>query len=112
MASTIFVKKPERVEALLFIMTTCLTVYAAIEHRIRQQLEQNDLTFPNQLGKQVKNPTARWVFQCFSNISLLFNDTIENPLILNSNFRFDNSMTKLFLKIVKNVVFLLKISIF
>lgn len=83
LASTIFVKKPERVEALLFIMTTCLTVYAAIEYRIRQQLQQQDLTFPNQLGKQVKNPTARWVFQCFSNITLLFNDTIENPVILN-----------------------------
>ncbi len=83
LASTIFVKKPERVEALLFIMTTCLTVYAAIEYRIRQQLEQQKLTFPNQLGKQVKNPTARWIFQCFSNITLLFNDTTQNPLILN-----------------------------
>lgn len=83
LASTIFVKKPERVEALLFIMTTCLTVYAALEYRIRQQLEQKDLTFPNQLGKPVKNPTARWVFQCFSNINLLFNDTIEKPIILN-----------------------------
>jgi transposase len=83
LASTLFVKKPERVEALLFIMTTCLTVYAAIEYRIRQQLEQKDLTFPNQLGKKVKNPTARWVFQCFSNISLLFNDTLDNPVVLN-----------------------------
>jgi transposase len=83
LASTIFVKKPERVEALLFIMTTCLTVYAAIEYRIRQQLEQNDLTFPNQLGKKVKNPTARWIFQCFSNITLLFDDTSKKPLILN-----------------------------
>ena len=83
LASTIFVKKPERVEALLFIMTTCLTVYAAIEYRIRQQLEQQNLDFPNQLGKKVKNPTARWVFQCFSNINLLFNDNIEKPIILN-----------------------------
>lgn len=83
LASTIFVKKPERVEALLFIMTTCLTVYAAIEYRIRQQLEQQNLDFPNQLGKKVKNPTARWVFQCFSNINLLCNDTIEKPIILN-----------------------------
>lgn len=83
LASTIFVKKPERIAALLFIMTTCLTVYAAIEYRIRQQLEQNDVTFPNQLGKQVKNPTARWIFQCFSNITLLFNDTSEMPVILN-----------------------------
>jgi len=32
------VKKPERVEALLFIMALCLSVYAAIEYRIRQKL--------------------------------------------------------------------------
>jgi transposase len=83
LASTIFVKKPERVEALLFIMTTCLTVYAAIEYQIRQQLELKDLTFPNQLGKQVKNPTARWIFQSFSNITLLFNEASENTVILN-----------------------------
>jgi transposase len=83
LASTIFVKKPERVEALLFIMTTCLTVYAAIEYRIRQALAQKDLTFPNQLGKKVKNPTARWVFQCFSNITVLFNDSCEKTVILN-----------------------------
>ena len=39
LAATIFVKKPERVEALLFIMTLSLTVYAAIEYKIRQKLK-------------------------------------------------------------------------
>ena len=83
LASTIFVKKPERVEALLFLMTLSLTVYAAIEYRIRQALKQQDLTFPNQLGKPIKNPTARWVFQCFSNITLLYNQNKPKPIILN-----------------------------
>jgi len=45
-ASNLFVKKPERVEALLLIMTLCLTVYAAIEYRIRQQLAQKHQTIP------------------------------------------------------------------
>lgn len=81
-ASTIFVKKPERVEALLFIMTLCLTVYAALEYRIRHELQQQDLTFPNQLGKPSKKPTTRWVFQCFSNITLLYRDNAK-PVILN-----------------------------
>jgi transposase len=81
MASTMFVKKPERVEALLFIMTLCLTVYAALEYRIRQELEQKKETFNNQLGKPVKNPTARWIFQCFSNITILYG--LEKPTILN-----------------------------
>lgn len=34
-ASSLFVKKTQRVEALLFIMTLCLILYAALEHEIR-----------------------------------------------------------------------------
>lgn len=81
MASTIFVKKPQRVEALLFIMTLSLTIYAAIEYSIRQKLNNNNDTLPNQIGKEVKNPTSRWIFQLFSNIHVLYGN--DNPLILN-----------------------------
>ena len=83
LAATIFLKKPERVEALLFIMTLCLTVYAALEHRVRQQLQEKDLTFPNQLGKKVKNPTTRWIFQTFANINLLHNQADKSTIIIN-----------------------------
>ena len=38
LAASFFVKKPERIEALLMIMTLCLLGYAALEYRIRQQL--------------------------------------------------------------------------
>ena len=79
--STIFVKKPERVEALLFIMTLALTVYAAIEYKIRLKLKENDTTIPNQIGKQVKNPSARWVFQSFNGIHVLYGK--EKTVILN-----------------------------
>ena len=81
MAATFFVKKPERVEALLFIMTLCLSVYAAIEYRIREKLKEENQTLPNQLGKEVKNPTARWIFACFSGIHGLY--TTEKKLMLN-----------------------------
>ena len=81
LASTIFVKKPERVEALLFIMTLSLTVYAAIEHRIRQKLKEQDATLPNQIGKEVKNPSTRWVFQSFSGIHVLYGQ--DKPIVLN-----------------------------
>jgi transposase len=81
-AATLFVKKPERVEALLFIMTLALTVYAALEYKIRQQLVKKNETVPNQLGKQVKNPTTRWVFQCFSNIHVLYGQNEKSILNL------------------------------
>jgi transposase len=74
MASTLFVKKPQRLEALLFIMTLCLSVYAAIEYNVRKQLIIKDLTLPNQLKKEVKNPSARWIFACFSPIHVLYTD--------------------------------------
>ena len=62
-------------------MTLSLTVYAALEYKIRQELQKQDITLPNQLGKQVKNPTARWVFQMFSGIHVLFGQ--EKPIVLN-----------------------------
>lgn len=68
MVSSLFLKKPERIEALLMIMTCSLMVYSALEHRIRQSLRQKDLTFPDMKNKPSQNPTARWVFQCFGGI--------------------------------------------
>ena len=80
-ASTFFVKKPERVEALAFIMTLCLTVYAAIEYRIRQALGEQEQTLPDQLGKPTQKPTARWVFEFFTGIHVLYGT--DQPIILN-----------------------------
>jgi transposase len=70
-ASSFYVKKPERVEALLFVRTTCLLVYAALEHRIRQALEQTGKTVADQKGKPTNRPTARWIFQVFVGIHVL-----------------------------------------
>jgi transposase len=61
-------KKPERIMALLMVMTVCLLVYAALEYRIRQGLIHCQATFPNPTGQPVQYPTARWVFHYFSGI--------------------------------------------
>jgi transposase len=71
MASTLFLKSPRRIMALMAIMTLCLMVYAALEHRIRQGLAQQSQTFPDQKGKPTERPTARWVFQSFMDIHVL-----------------------------------------
>ena len=70
LASALSLKKPERIMALLMVMTVCLLVYAALEYRIRQALKDHEATFPNQKGQPVQNPTARWVFQYFVGIHL------------------------------------------
>ena len=84
MASTLFLKSPERIMALMMVMTLCLLVYAALEHRIRQSLIQAQQTFPNQVGRMVSNPTARWVFQFFSGIHVLIIEHMQT-LILGIN---------------------------
>ena len=70
-ASSFFVQKPQRVEALMFVMTSCLLIYAALEYRIRKLLEGNNKTVPDQKGKQTTRPTTRWVFQLFTGIHVL-----------------------------------------
>ena len=82
LASSLYLKKPARIMALLMVMTVCLLVYAALEYRIRQALQGHDATFPNQSGKRVQNPTARWVFHYFVGIHLLIAPG-QWPLVLN-----------------------------
>lgn len=72
LASALFLQKPERIMALLMIMTMCLMVYAALEYRIRQGLQKQGQTVLNQVNTPTDRPTARWIFHCFVGIHLLF----------------------------------------
>jgi transposase len=72
LASALYLKKPERIMALLMVMTVCLLVYAALEYRIRNALRDHETTFPDQKGKRIQHPTARWVFHAFVGIHVLY----------------------------------------
>ena len=72
LASSLYLKKPERIMALLMVMTVCLLVYAALEYRIRRALQEHGATFPDQKGKRIQHPTARWVFHYFVGVHVLF----------------------------------------
>jgi len=71
LASSVFVKKPERVIALSFVMVLCLLVYRLAEQLLRRQLSATEQTLPNQINKPTNRPTMRWIFQCFEGIDLL-----------------------------------------
>ena len=71
LASSVFVKKPERVIALSFVMVLCLLVYRLAEQLLRRQLLATDQTLPYQVNKPTNRPTMRWIFQCFEGIDLL-----------------------------------------
>jgi len=76
LASSVFLKRPERIMALAFIMVLCLLIYRLAEWRLRQQLAATDQTVPNQLKQPTNRPTMRWMSECFEGISLL---TIPSP---------------------------------
>ncbi len=72
LASSVFVKKPERIVALGLIMVLCLLVYRLAEHRLRTRLAETEQTLPDQLNRPTARPTMRWIFQCFEGIELLY----------------------------------------
>lgn len=68
LTSYLFLKKPERIEALLKVMTCSLMIYAALEHLIRTRLRETKMYFPDMKNKPTQNPTAKWVFSCFTGV--------------------------------------------
>ena len=52
-------------------MTLCLLVYNLAQYRLREKLIEEKETLPNQLGKEVKNPTMRWIFQLMEGINIV-----------------------------------------
>lgn len=69
--SSVFVKKPERVEAIGMIMGLCLLVYNLAQRKLRQQLSATNDRVKNQAKKLTNKPTMRWIFQMFQAVHLV-----------------------------------------
>lgn len=82
LTSSLFLKKPERIEALLMIMTCSLMIYAGIEHLIRRRLTETNTFFPDMKKKPTQQPTAKWVFFCFQGVSVVL---IDNQMQIVTN---------------------------
>ena len=88
---SVFLKSPERIEALTLIMGLCLLVYTLGQRLLRQNLQLTNKTVKNQLGKGTNRPTLRWIFQsfqsihavCIQGIQQVSNLTSERLAILN-----------------------------
>jgi len=89
--SNVFVKNPERVEAIAMIMGVCLLVYNLAQRKLRQELALANVSIRNQVKKLTNKPTMRWIFQMFQAIHLVSingevqvsNLTKERQVILN-----------------------------
>jgi transposase len=66
--SSLFVKRPSRIQGLLMVMTAALLVYSVAQRRLRQQLVRHNETVPNQIHQPTQRPTLRWVFQLLEGI--------------------------------------------
>ena len=71
---SVFLKSPQRIEALGCVMALCLLVYSLGERFVRTALHVTKQTLPNQLGKPTVQPTLRWLFQCFQAVHLVLID--------------------------------------
>ena len=69
--NSIFLKKAERINALMMIMTLCLMVYNIGEYEIRKVLKTKGETVLNQIGKPTSTPTMRWLFQRMNAINVV-----------------------------------------
>ena len=66
--SSLFVKKPSRIQGLLMVMTLALLVYSVAQRRLRQALARQQERLPNQINQPTQRPTLRWVFQLLEGI--------------------------------------------
>ena len=69
--SSVFLKSPERIAAIAFVMGLCLLVYNLGQRQLRHALVEAEMSLHNQLGQATQRPTLRWVFQCFQDVHLL-----------------------------------------
>lgn len=71
MVDSVFLKSPRRIEALMMVMTLCLLVYNVAQYHLRSKLKTVGETLPNQLEKEVQNPTLRWIFQIMEGMGIV-----------------------------------------
>lgn len=69
--SSVFVKKPQRVEALALVMALTLLVYSLGQRKLRAQLQKLGETVLDQKHKSTSTPTLRWILQKFQAIHLV-----------------------------------------
>jgi len=71
MVDSVFLKSPRRIEALMMVMALCLLVYNLAQYQLRKRLQETGETLPNQLDKEIQNPTLRWIFQIMEGLGIV-----------------------------------------
>jgi transposase len=85
--SSVFLKKPSRISALMMVMALSLFIYSLTQYWLRRALVDKHEFIPNQLKKPTQKPTAKWVFFLLRSIHVIY---IRGPghnqeLVINLN---------------------------
>jgi len=67
--SKVYLKNPQRVEALSMTMVLTLMVYSVAEWKRRERLNETGETIPDQVKKQTQKPTLKWAFMLMREIT-------------------------------------------
>lgn len=84
---SVFLKTPERIEALMMVMTLCLMVYGVSEYELQQSLQANNESIPNAMKKPTQTPSLRWVYFLFRVVNevIVVIDEQAQRLVVNIN---------------------------
>jgi transposase len=82
---SVFLKTPERIDALMMVMTLCLMVYG--EYELQQSLQEKNETIPSQTNKPTSAPSLRGVYFLFRVVNELTVTTGDHvqKLVVNLN---------------------------
>ena len=86
--SSVFLKKPSRISALMAVMVLSLFIYSLTQFLLRDTLQKKGDYVPNQLNKEIQNPTAKWIFFLFRNVQVLdieLSNNQKKELVINLN---------------------------
>ena len=75
--SSLFVKTPKRIMALLMVMLLSLLVYGIAERRMGACLAEQKETLPNQIHQEIEAPTLRLLSQLLYGIHCLKISTVK-----------------------------------
>jgi transposase len=81
----IYLKNPQRIGALMMVMTLCLMIYNFAQQRLHKQLKENEDYLPNQQEKPTQTPSLFWVFSLLSSIAQISLTQPEKSITTISN---------------------------
>lgn len=84
---SVFLKTPERIDALMMVMTLCLMVYGVSEYELHQSLQAANETILSQTNKPTNKPSLRWVYFLFrvvNELNVMIGDRVQK-LTVNLN---------------------------